>query len=63
MQGPNITQWVQTMTKELNQLYKNNTWQLVLKDEIELDHRPLERKWVYKVKRDVDGNIARFKAR
>lgn len=51
------------MTEELDQLYKNDTWKLVPRDEIEPGHRPLGRKWVYKVKRDVDGNIARFKAR
>lgn len=33
------------------------------KDEIERGHCPLGGKWVYKVKRDVDGNIATFKAR
>lgn len=63
MQGPNAPQWAQAMTEELDQLHKNNTWELVHKDEIERGHRPLGGKWVYKVKRDVDGNIARFKAR
>lgn len=63
MQGPNAPQWVQAMTEELDQLYKNNTWQLVPRDKIELGHRPLGGKWVYKVKKNVDGNIARFKAR
>lgn len=63
MQGPNAPQWTQAMTEELDQLYKNDTWKLVPRDEIELSHRPLGGKWVYKVKQDVDGNIARFKAR
>ena len=63
MQGPNASQWVQAMTEKLDQLHKNDTWTLVPKDKIEPGHRLLERKWVYKVKRDVDGNIAKFKAR
>ena len=63
MQGPNASQWVQAMTEKLDQLHKNDTWTLVPKDKIEPGHRPLGGKWVYKVKRDVDGNIARFKAR
>lgn len=36
---------------------------MVHKDEIELGYYSLRSKWVYKVKKDVDGNIARFKAR
>ena len=63
MQGPNAPQWAQAMTEELDQLYKNGTWKLVPRDEIEPGHCPLGGKSVYKVKRDVDGNIARFKAR
>lgn len=51
------------MTKELDQLYKNDTWKLVLRDKIKPGHCPLEGKWVYKVKQDVDRNIARFKAK
>ena len=63
MQGPNASQWAQAITEELDQLHKNDTWTLVLKDKIEPSHWPLGGNWVYKVKQDVDGNIARFKAR
>lgn len=55
--------WAKAMKEELDQLHKNDTWILVPRSEIEPGHRPLGGKWVYKVKRDVDGNIARFKAR
>ena len=51
------------MEEELNQLEKNNTWELVHKSDVQPGHWPLGGKWVYKIKRDVDGNIARFKAR
>ena len=63
MQGPNTSQWVQTMTEKLDQLHMNNIWKLIYKDKIKLGYRPLGRKWVYKVKKDVNDNIARFKAR
>lgn len=63
MQGPNATEWAKAMKEELDQLHKNDTWILVPRSKIEPGHRPLGGKWVYKVKRDVDGNIAQFKAR
>lgn len=63
MSGPHSQQWAQAMKEELDQLHKNETWSLVDKETVEPDHKPLGGKWVYKVKRNVDGNIARFKAR
>lgn len=63
MQGPNATQWAKAMEEELDQLRKNKTWELIPASEMELSHCALGGKWVYRVKRDVNGNIARFKAR
>ncbi len=63
MQCPNVPQWAKAIEEELDQLKKNETWILTPKSEIQPGHRPLGEKWVYKIKRDVDGNIARFKAR
>ena len=51
------------MREKLDQLEKNNTWTLVQKDQIPSGYYPLGRKWVYKVKQDVNGDIACFKAR
>ena len=61
--GTHAPQWSQAMREVLDQLEKNNTWTLVRKDQIPAGHRLLGGKWVYKVKRDVNGNIACFKAR
>lgn len=63
MQGPDATQWAKAMEEELDQLRKNKTWELIPASQMEPGHRALGGKWVYRVKRDVDGNIARFKAR
>lgn len=50
------------MTKKIDQFHKNNIWQLVPKDKIEPGYCPFGEKYVYKVKRDINGNITRFKA-
>lgn len=63
MSSTHAGQWSQAMREELYQLEKNNTWELVHRYQIEKGHQPLGGKWVYKVKRDVNGKIARFKAR
>lgn len=38
MQGPNATKWARVIEKKLDQLDKNETWILVLKEEIEPSH-------------------------
>ncbi len=63
MQGPDATQWAKAMEEELDQLCKNKTWELIPASQMETRHCVFREKWVYQVKRDVDGNIARFKAR
>ena len=63
MQGPHTAEWARAMEEELDQLHKNETWTLVHRDEMEEGHRALGDRWVYEVKRDVDENVARFKAR
>ncbi len=63
MQGPHAAKWARAIEEELDQLHKNKTWTLVHQDEMEAGNRALGGKWVHKVKRDVDGKVARFKAR
>lgn len=61
--GAHAPQWSQAMREELDQVEKNCTWDLLHKDQIPAGQRPLGGKCVSKVKRDVTGEIARFKAR
>ena len=63
MQGLHAAKWTSAMEEELDQLHKNETWTLVHQDEIEQGHKAPKEKWVYKIKRDIDGNVACFKAR
>ena len=63
MGGPDANRWAQAMTKELDHLEKNATWTLVPRQDMEPGHCALGKKWIYKLKQDADGNIARFKAK
>lgn len=41
MQGPNSTEWAKAMEEELDQLRRNETWDLVHRNNVEPGHRPL----------------------
>ena len=48
------------MKEELSSLQKNETWQFVVRPK---DHKVLDSKWIFKVKRVSKANPVRFKAR
>ena len=52
--------WIVACREEYDSLIKNHTWELV---ELPAGRRALCTKWVFKIKRNQDGSIARFKAR
>ena len=52
--------WRGAMHEELDSIVDNSTWELV---ELPPGHRAIGLKWVYKVKRDENGNIVCHKAR
>lgn len=52
-------QWREAMTEEFLALKKQGTWELV---PMPSDRNIIGRKWVYKLKRDQNGNISRYKA-
>lgn len=47
------------MDKELRALQKNNTWVIM---KLPSGKKPIECKYVYKIKYKADGSIERFKA-
>jgi hypothetical protein len=52
--------WKLAMVEELEAIERNNTWELV---ELPAHTKAIEVKWVFKLKHNVDGSIARHKAR
>ena len=48
------------MRAEIKAIEENRTWELV---ELPARHRAIGLKWVYKIKRDENGDVVRHKAR
>lgn len=60
MQSPEATLWQQAMEEELGALHGQGTWRV--------EHPPkgtnvIPGKWVFKIKRSVEGDVERYKAR
>ncbi|GAB2269349.1 hypothetical protein Dimus_038770 [Dionaea muscipula] len=52
--------WVEAMSKEIQALESNQTWEMVA---LPKGKKPIGSKWVYKIKYHPDGTVERFKAR
>jgi hypothetical protein len=52
--------WMDAMDKEMQSIEKNKTWELVKQPS---GKKPIGLKWVYKLKRNSDGEIVKHKAR
>ncbi|CAM8988281.1 unnamed protein product [Rhodiola kirilowii] len=52
--------WMKAMHEELKCIEDNETWEL---KDLPSGHKPIGLKWVYKVKKDSNGNIVKYKAR
>ena len=52
--------WRQAMEEELDSIEKNETWEMVTPPP---GCKPIDLKWVYKIKRNSHGDIVRYKAR
>ena len=60
LSSEHATEWKQAMENEINSLKKNKVWSLV---KLPTGKKAIGSKWIYKQKRDADGNVERFKAR
>lgn len=52
--------WRDAMQKEMNSIEDNGTWILT---ELPAGHKVIGLKWIYKLKKDVSGNIVKHKTR
>jgi hypothetical protein len=60
MMDPDSEKWQSAMRSEIDSMEDNQVWNLVdLPDSI----KPIECKWIYQKKRDIDGNVHIHKAR
>jgi len=60
MNSPDVLHWKQTMLDEINALVSNGTWDIV---RLSAGEKALGSGWVFKIKRNADGSIERFKGR
>ena len=59
MEARDNEKWQQTMLEELSVIEKNGAWEFA---KLPKGHRAIGLKWVYKFKRNLDGEIVRYKA-
>jgi hypothetical protein len=52
--------WREAMNAEMESIQSNKTWELA---DLPAGHRAIGLKWVYKVKKDPEGNVIKHKAR
>ncbi|GJZ22768.1 zinc finger, CCHC-type containing protein [Tanacetum coccineum] len=56
----NDQKWIEAMKVELDSINRNNTWVLT---NLPTGHKAIGFKWVFKTKKDANGNIIKHKAR
>lgn len=57
---PDSDLWQKAIDQELQSLKDNNTWMLV---DLPADKKPIQCKWIFKIKKDSDGKVIKYKAR
>ena len=60
LMGPDSEKWQSAMRSEIDSMGDNQVWDLVDPPD---GVRPIESKWIYKKKKDMDGNVHIYKAR
>ena len=58
--SPDSAKWLEAMKYEMGSMYENKVWTLV---DFPDDSRPIENKWIFKRKTDIDSSVIIYKAR
>jgi hypothetical protein len=59
MMDLDFEEWQSAMRSEIDSMSQNQVWNLVDPHD---GVRPIESKWIYKKKKDMDGNVHAYKA-
>ena len=59
MQDSNSQKWIDVMNEEYKSIQDNQVWDLVPLPE---SKKPIGCKWIFKTKRDSEGNVERYKS-
>ena len=60
LQCVNSQKWIEAMNDEIKSMYDNNVWDIV---PLPKDMKHIGCKWIFKTKRDSNGNVEKYKAR
>nr|CAN66083.1 hypothetical protein VITISV_028833 [Vitis vinifera] len=60
MKSSNSHKWIEAMNEEYKSMQDNKVWELV---PLPVSTKPIGCKWIFKTKRDSNGNVERYKAR
>ena len=61
--GPDGPAWRAAIKSEFDSLRECRTWRIIRRSDMPRGSVPIRCKWVFKLKRDENNNVARFKAR
>ncbi|KAH9734072.1 Integrase catalytic domain-containing protein [Citrus sinensis] len=60
LESSDVALWMTAMQEEIEALHKNKTWELV---PLPRERKAIGNKWVYKIKRDGNDQVERYRAR
>nr|KYP42748.1 Retrovirus-related Pol polyprotein from transposon TNT 1-94 [Cajanus cajan] len=60
LRSSDVSQWMAAMHEEIEALHRNKTWELV---DLPKGRKAIGCKWVYKIKRDGNDQVERYRAR